>query len=162
MPDDFDYDDDLDEDDPQDDEVVQRLRRAQRNAKKEAKQYREEAEAGREARRELVKLQAGLPDTPMVNLFLDTYDGDLTKDAVVARARELQLIGPDPEQQEQQQQLGQVESMMQAHDGGTPPPAPGTNDAVLAEIRSVKTTGDKAAVEIKNILERAGLYRYEE
>lgn len=86
-----------------------------------------EAEAGRDARRKLAFMDAGIDlDTPTGKLFADAYQGDLTTEAVKAKASEYGIIEPPktetatPEEQAAAEEI--VQATVGAPEGGQKPP----------------------------------------
>lgn len=82
------------------------------------RQLREAAASGAAAKRELAFVKAGLDtDNPLVATVMSTYKGDLTKDAVVAFATELGLIGNDaePEPDPASQDEARRDELVDAH-----------------------------------------------
>jgi hypothetical protein len=159
---DLDLDDDDDDLDFQGDaaQLVSHLRQVAKDAKKAVREANKEAERGRESTKKLAFIEAELPnDDPKVAFFLENYKGDYTKEAIRAAAQQHGFIAPDVNISNE---VKTVEQMMAANNGSTSPAAPGTEEAMLAEIRAVKETGPGAAEKIASIMASYGRYQEDE
>jgi len=94
------YDDELDEEtsnQPLDPNIRRQLREAEK-ARKELEHMRHELE---NSRRDVLLAKAGIPDTPLGNLFRDAYRGEADLDAIRAKAREYGILDSQPQPVEQ-------------------------------------------------------------
>jgi len=94
------YDDELDEEtsnQPLDPNIRRQLREAEK-ARKELEQMRQELE---NSRRDVLLTKAGIPDSPLGNLFRDAYRGEADIDAIRAKAREYGILEHQPQPVEQ-------------------------------------------------------------
>ena len=85
------YDDELDEEtsnQPLDPNIRRQLREAEK-ARKELEQMRQELE---NSRRDVLLTKAGIPDSPLGNLFRDAYRGEADLDAIREKAREYGIL----------------------------------------------------------------------
>lgn len=147
------YDDDDDDDDDQEPEPRQqrpgpsRENAALRKANSRAKSATEENSV---LRREIAFMKAGVDtDTPLGQLLFKGYDGELTKDAVVAFATQAGILkAPEaadptktPEAQQAATQQAQVNSLAQ----GTAPERRG-EDAMKARLIQAHQQGGSPAM----------------
>lgn len=151
--------DELDDDD-NDTEVSteSRLRKAIKDAKKRERALQEQVEANSTAVKKLAFIEAKLPDEPQIKYFLDHYDGDFTAEAIRTAAAENGFLVLD---QESQEEVGTVQQMMIANQGGTPTAAPGSDTALMERINAVKP-GPNASKQIRDIMQAAGRYESDE
>jgi len=92
------YDDEFEENEqhnqPLDPNIRKQLREAEK-ARKELEQMRHELE---NQKREVLLAKAGIPDSPLGNLFRDAYRGEADLDAIREKAREYGIL-ETPQQQ---------------------------------------------------------------
>lgn len=116
-----------------------------RAAEKERDEALERAQA---AERELALARAGIPDSPMGKFFAESYAGELSSEAIRAKATELGLLGadqgapagaaqPDPADLEAQRRLAQA--------GGQPPPVPDKAAEFMQAVRAGKSQAEVLA-----------------
>jgi len=85
------YDDEFDEEpqnQPLDPNIRKQLREAEK-ARKELEQMRQELQ---NQKREVLLAKAGIPDSPLGNLFRDAYRGEADLDAIREKAREYGIL----------------------------------------------------------------------
>jgi len=85
------YDDEFDEEpqnQPLDPNIRKQLREAEK-ARKELEQMRQELD---NQKREVLLAKAGIPDSPLGNLFRDAYRGEADLDAIREKAREYGIL----------------------------------------------------------------------
>lgn len=155
-PDEFDADDDDDEQDEA--TLVRRLRGVIKEQKKREKTLQQQAEANSAATKKLAFIEAKLPDEPQMKFFLDHYDGEYNAEAIRAAAAENGFLVLD---QETQDEVGSVQQMMNANNGGTRTAAPGSDTELMERINAVKP-GPNASKQIRDIMASAGRYESEE
>lgn len=115
-----------------------------RAAEKERDEAVQRAQA---AERELALHRAGIPDTPLGQFFAQSYNGDLSPEAIKTKATELGLIAggehgqppqiPDPAEIEAQRRLAQA--------AGQPPPAPDAAGEFQRAIAAAKNQSEVMA-----------------
>lgn len=109
------------------------------------------AEKNRELESKVAFADAALPDTPQVKFFKQHYAGDLTADAIRQAATDAGFIQTGPTQ-EHTNTMNLIEETVT---GAAPPINPGTEDALLAELRAV-TTNDNSVAQINEIMKKYG------
>ena len=91
------YDDEFDEQEqqtqPLDPNIRKQLREAEK-ARKELDAMRHELE---NSKREVLLAKAGIPDSPLGNLFRDAYKGEADLDAIREKAREYGILEAQPQ-----------------------------------------------------------------
>lgn len=121
-------------------------------AQAEAKAAKAEAESIRaQAARETAFAKAGIPDSPLANMFRKSYEGELTAEAIKAQALELGLL--------QQQQTIPAEERDQILAAQQDPFTP-TRTTNPTQLKSIEDMVAKASSndEIEKILRDNGLY----
>jgi len=136
------YDDDFDEQEtqnqPLDPNIRKQLREAEK-ARKELEQMRQELET---QKREVLLAKAGIPDSPLGNLFRDAYRGEADLEAIRQKAREYGILDAPPAQAGQSNDL-ELEALRRAQGatigsvGATPDPQQ-EYYAALADAKSVE------------------------
>jgi len=120
------YDDEFDEEpqnQPLDPNIRKQLREAEK-ARKELEQMRQELE---NQKREVLLAKAGIPDSPLGNLFRDAYRGEADLDAIREKAREYGILEA-PQQQATPSNDFELEALRRAQGatigsvGATPDP----------------------------------------
>lgn len=126
--------DELEQETDEDDDTVRRLRSALRAEKARGKELSKQAQSGQEAARKLASYDAKLPQNPQVDFFLKHYDGEWTAEAIRVAAASYGFIEPDTQVANE---VATIQGISEAASGSTPQPAPGGDDARLAEIRAL-------------------------
>lgn len=132
------------------------LRKLLEEAKAEAAAAKQQlAEATKRAERDAAFAKAGLPDSKLADLFRDSYQGDLTPDAIKAQAIEIGLVQAQTTTPpaERQQLLAAQQDPFLPNRADIPD---GTYQGVIDAINAPGVKGDSDAIQA--ILIQHGLY----
>lgn len=114
------FDDDHDDDDTDEQPTSQRESKDIRQLRAQAKKAKTLEEENAQLRKENVFSKVALPDTPQAKYFRETYQGDLSPEAILAAAQAhgfVEVEEPDPVDQDERDAHQRTR---QAADGGRP------------------------------------------
>lgn len=130
-----DEDDNSEPDEPDSSAVRRELRKSQ----KANKELGEQLASLESLRKENAFLKVGLPDTPVSQLYRDTYSGDLSEDAIKAGAINLGILQEVDDTT--QAEINGIEGQSQALVGSLPSMAPDSEEAMWKEFTAVLQQG---------------------
>lgn len=110
--------------------LVGTLRKELRQSSKRARELEADAEAGREARKELAFIKAGLPETGPAKFFREHYSGDLDVTAIQTAAREAGFMDDSTDTG-----AAAIESQSQAAQGATGNVTMGSDEEFNSEMQ---------------------------
>lgn len=115
------------------------LRRQLRQSQKNNKALAVQVEEAQSLRKENAFLKAGLPDSPVARLYMTTYTGDLSDEAIKAGAAELGIIAtPDAAATAE---VTQIEQQSSAMGGSTQSLTPDSQHEMWREFEKVLQAG---------------------